>query len=323
MADPKRRNEAPQYLLRFIAGKYQGSEYPLPPETEIVVGRGADLDLVLAEEKVSRRHARISTLGGELTVFDLGSTNGTFLNGARVTQARLKQGDRILIGSSIMKVISADDSSPTVAALSMAEMRVKMEELSRESTRSLTIISGNLEEVPLPDLLQMLANLKKTGVLKIHSEQKARVHLRQGSVYWVAVEPLELHPLKAAYRIFLWKKGAFQFHHSPPEPFEGEITLSNDALILEAMRQMDELDRIGPQLPAPGERVFLAMPLEPRLAELSPPELDVLQVAYNHHLVADVLDRCPGTDLDVCTHLVSLIERGYLQVERGTLAESS
>ena len=47
------------YALRFISGKYQGGEFPLAPNKEIIVGRSSDLEMVLVEDMVSRRHARI------------------------------------------------------------------------------------------------------------------------------------------------------------------------------------------------------------------------------------------------------------------------
>src|SRR5262249_44247397 len=96
------------YALRFISGKYQGGEFPLLPEREIVVGRSSDLDMVLVEDMVSRKHAKISTQSGQIVIMDLGSTNGTFVNGEKIKKTRLKEGDRILIGTSILKVIATD-----------------------------------------------------------------------------------------------------------------------------------------------------------------------------------------------------------------------
>src|SRR6185503_2203486 len=92
--------------LRFISGKYQGGEFPVENNREIVVGRSSDLDLVLVEEMVSRKHARLKLIEGAIEIEDLGSTNGTFVNGERINQARLKEGDRILIGSNILKVVN-------------------------------------------------------------------------------------------------------------------------------------------------------------------------------------------------------------------------
>ena len=67
--------------LRFISGKYQGGEFPLEENREVIVGRSSDLDMVLVEEMVSRRHARIQLVGGSVNIDDLGSTNGTFVDG--------------------------------------------------------------------------------------------------------------------------------------------------------------------------------------------------------------------------------------------------
>ena len=91
----------PRLALRFISGKYKGGEYILSVSKEIYVGRRSDIDLVLMEDMVSRKHARIRIEQGEIQIKDLGSTNGTFVNEAEVTpKARvgLKDGDAISMG---------------------------------------------------------------------------------------------------------------------------------------------------------------------------------------------------------------------------------
>src|SRR5512140_1363679 len=93
------------FALKFISGKYQGGEFPLKAEKQIVIGRSSELDMVLVEDMVSRKHAKITFTAGKITIEDLGSTNGTFVNGEKVKQARLKEGDRILIGTSILKLV--------------------------------------------------------------------------------------------------------------------------------------------------------------------------------------------------------------------------
>ncbi|MEP6865841.1 MAG: FHA domain-containing protein, partial [Deltaproteobacteria bacterium] len=54
-------NDRPRFALRFISGKYQGGEFPLRMNREIIIGRSSDLDMVLVEDMVSRRHAKISS----------------------------------------------------------------------------------------------------------------------------------------------------------------------------------------------------------------------------------------------------------------------
>src|SRR4030095_4297033 len=104
------------FVLRFISGKYQGGEFPIVPEKQIIVGRESDLDMVLVEDMVSRKHARIQMQTDQIWIEDLGSTNGTFVNGEKIKRARLKEGDRVLIGTSILKVIAGDGSRDSTDA---------------------------------------------------------------------------------------------------------------------------------------------------------------------------------------------------------------
>src|SRR5919202_160162 len=94
---PPMESQAPkaprQLALRFISGKYQGGEFPLGQSQEIIVGRASDLDMVLVEDMVSRRHARIACSESQILIEDLGSTNGTFVNGEKIKRATLKEGD--------------------------------------------------------------------------------------------------------------------------------------------------------------------------------------------------------------------------------------
>ena len=76
------------FALKFISGKYQGGEFPLKTEKQIVIGRSSELDMVLVEDMVSRKHAKITVQPGRITIEDLGSTNGTFVNGEKVKQAQ-------------------------------------------------------------------------------------------------------------------------------------------------------------------------------------------------------------------------------------------
>ena len=100
------------YALRFISGKYQGNEFPLKADYEVILGRGSELEIVLMEDMVSRHHAKIITGSDYVLVQDLGSTNGTFVNGERIRKIRLREGDRILIGTSILKLVPYEGELP-------------------------------------------------------------------------------------------------------------------------------------------------------------------------------------------------------------------
>ncbi len=91
------------WVLKFISGKYQGQEFALQEGQDYTVGRSSDSSLILVEDMVSRNHARIFiTPQGGVRMEDLGSTNGSFVNGERVRDSDVKEGDRILFGTSII-----------------------------------------------------------------------------------------------------------------------------------------------------------------------------------------------------------------------------
>ena len=89
-------------------GDGAGSEHPL--EGEVVLGRErGSADLVLDDPGVSRRHAAIRSEGGRITVTDLGSSNGTYANGERITGAvELADGDEVQVGGTVISVHGAD-----------------------------------------------------------------------------------------------------------------------------------------------------------------------------------------------------------------------
>jgi FHA domain-containing protein len=68
-------------------------------QQKIVIGRSRDCDIQLADANVSRRHAELRQEGATYWIVDLGSTNGTEVNGKRVKRAKLRDGDRIMLGS--------------------------------------------------------------------------------------------------------------------------------------------------------------------------------------------------------------------------------
>jgi hypothetical protein len=83
--------------LVAVQGVYMGQVFPLGEE--VTIGRDPASEVPLAEDStVSRRHARIHVADGGYRVEDLGSSNGTFLNGGRVTEAALRPGDEVSIG---------------------------------------------------------------------------------------------------------------------------------------------------------------------------------------------------------------------------------
>jgi len=76
----------------------EGREVPVTAD-RAVIGRSRECDVRLADSNVSRRHAEVRHEDGAYWIVDLGSTNGTELNGKRIERAKLSDGDRIRLGS--------------------------------------------------------------------------------------------------------------------------------------------------------------------------------------------------------------------------------
>lgn len=301
---------SPQKLvLRFISGKYQGAEFPLADSPEIIVGRSSDVDMVLIEDMVSRRHARLECTS-EISIEDLGSTNGTFVNGERIKRTSLKEGDRVLIGTSIIKVVLADSTTTHVPS---SRRRVTKPVFGRNQVRGM---SGSLEEIPLPDLLQLLGSSKKTGVLVLDSEAHlGKLHLDKGTIIHAQIDESKLDALKSAYRMLAWTKGSFELMPADEGTIEKPINVSVQELLMEGLRQQDELQAIGHKLPANARRLTIPSPLKVRLRDMSPAEIDVWQLVWNHRDLQRVLDVSAASDLDTARVIVKLLDSGYLVVE--------
>lgn len=305
--------ETTGFALRFISGKYQGGEFPLVGNKELVIGRSSELDMVLAEDMVSRKHAKITTTGGQCVIQDLGSTNGTFVNGEKVKKHRLKEGDRILIGTSIIKVINQDESNIDPHNFDPAQVKNILADVAAQQQSA--TMSGSVREVPLPDLLQLFGTSKKSGVLSVNSPYgQGRIFLRQGKLYYAVIDDNhDLGPMKSVCRMLTWDDGDFELLAPSDEEFLLELEDSTEAIIMEGLRQLDEMSRIKNDVPAPDQPLQLAAPLNAPLSELTKEQLDVLQLIYNYGLTQEVLNRSPGTDYETYTHLLYLLQHDYIR----------
>ena len=69
----------------------------------VLIGRGENCDIVLLDGAASRQHARVEPRGAAFVLVDLESTNGTFVNGVRVRERRLEDGDEVAVGGVRMR----------------------------------------------------------------------------------------------------------------------------------------------------------------------------------------------------------------------------
>ena len=110
-----------QFQLKMRSGPTPGKVFPLEA-AELTVGRDTNNGITINDAEVSRRHAKLTLQGDAYQLEDLGSTNGTFVNGHRISAPiPLKANDTVSFGENIVLVVEAAfDANATMAAPAMA-----------------------------------------------------------------------------------------------------------------------------------------------------------------------------------------------------------
>src|SRR6266849_9959388 len=94
-----------QVNLKVLAGPYKGRVFNFTQPDTFLIGRTEDSHLCLPEDKFfSRHHCMLEITPPRCFLRDLGSTNGTFVNGQRVPEAFLRSGDKIQGGQTVLEV---------------------------------------------------------------------------------------------------------------------------------------------------------------------------------------------------------------------------
>jgi len=194
----------------------------LPSNGSLVIGRSRSCELTLKSLDASRRHAEIVNVGDGYRIRDLGSTNGTFVNGDPVDERMLKTGDRIQIGGEFI----------TFCELDQALDSPETEDGEAESIR------GELAEIPPFAVLQMLEMGNKSGLLELDFDgEPARLWLWEGRP--VHAETKAQQGFAAAIAILDANTGRFSFEPNRAAP-KRTIKASISELLLEASRRLDE-----------------------------------------------------------------------------------
>jgi phosphoserine phosphatase RsbU/P len=123
--------------------------------TPFTVGRLTDNDLVIADPRVTRKHAELISEGGDFYVVDLGSKHGTFVNGEKVTKQRLSRNDRVQFGERVPAYIIFNPSTQQ-----SSEAREFLSQIGALEVRS---GASDLEKLTL--FLEAARKLSTTGAL--------------------------------------------------------------------------------------------------------------------------------------------------------------
>ena len=104
-------------VLRIVAGPHEGEEFAFDSYGTLIVGRAADAQWRLARDPVfSQYHFRVEANPPQCRLEDLQSSNGTEVNGSRVTEIDLRHGDRIECGDTVFEATVTGAADPVGAA---------------------------------------------------------------------------------------------------------------------------------------------------------------------------------------------------------------
>jgi transcriptional regulator with GAF, ATPase, and Fis domain len=109
--DSSEAKSAVSFVIEVVSGPESGKRLVITAG-RVLIGTSPVCDLVLTDERVSRRHLALSLEGARLRVEDLASTNGTFTNELQITGAYLNGGEKITVGKTLLLVTAAAPGSP-------------------------------------------------------------------------------------------------------------------------------------------------------------------------------------------------------------------
>lgn len=302
--------------LHFLNGNNKGKEFPVPDGGGLLLCRTADEDVEINPRVTNHRYAMVNGWGERVAIRALNPNEQLTVNQAQVTQAELKEGDRIRVGRVLVLVVAVTRFSISAQNPS-GETEISF--VSKARTRGQADggmgLSGNITDTAVPDLLQFLCRYGRSGMLRIENMPIAgRVYLRDGHICHASIDDTTLTPLRALYRIFRWQKGTFVFEQCAVPPFTDEIDISGDTAILEGLRLMDELRPLEAELPAWDQKLRLSGSLNGMQAGLPPDEMQALLLVMELGTVGRVIDQMPD-DLAAVSALAGLLRRKFVVLD--------
>lgn len=289
-------------VLTFVNGDREGELFALAEDNGALIGRSPEADLVLRDDSVSRKHVRLYRDEGNLWLRDLGSRNGTRVNGSQVARYRLSTGDRLSVGATLLRV----------SWMERDQIIVPQKEDSKGRA-----MSGSLDDIPLADVLQWLATSRKSGVLDVHGPRLGKLTLDKGLVFNATMQGVEVaKPEKALLRMMRWDRGFFALSNFEKGESPEGSPVSLEHILMESARTQDELSHLGESRRLPKERVWLRFPPKTPWSELSAEQVDLLSVLARAELRKrtwdDVLCSQETEDLGLTKQVLELHAAGVV-----------
>jgi len=228
----------------------------LGSEPVYLVGRGTGCQILLLGDEVTRRHAKIEGEGIRFKITDLGSTNGTRVNGEVLEPnkvRRLSPGDEIGIGHHKLLF--------TVSEGTREELAQKFDGSQHDTdrlalTKKKANLSGTLGASTLPEVCQLIELNKHSGELRASSGGiTGSVKFREGTIVDARCGPMTGQ--QAARQVMAFTSGNYSFEQAAGEPPTGPLALKPTALTMDLLRSRDEKKAKTVARPVVDERDFM------------------------------------------------------------------
>jgi len=215
----------------LIAENHPGGSKKVAVGKGLVLGRGADCGYVVDDAAASRRHVEIHANGEEFRWRDLGSTNGTLVNGARMLEGRLKPGDALQIGESVFRFhldeipdekVGASDS--TLFKQAILKPSGEVEAVGREETKFKKIL-----EALYAVINEIAAEQEPSLLIDTIVEQTATaLDAQRCGLLFANAGDMQLRPCPGYSYVHIYQEGAVR--HVAPEEIQVSHTVVNRVL---------------------------------------------------------------------------------------------
>ena len=243
----KKRDETHEAQKKWAIVCFPLKPFHLAKDKEFFIGRSPDVDLVLPAALVSRKHAHIFWTENGFAIEDLGSSNGTYLNGVRLTsKLSLKAEDRVRIGTFFLRIknykTSLDELVENEPQRGLDEtMKLGGSPIKTKKIRAEKFIgsfSGNIKEVGITELLQLMNFNRKSGILKIKAQKgPGWIFVEDGDV--IHAEYGKKEGVDAVALLLKVTEGSFNFSGNKPSS-KKTIFMPTTGLLVECARKEDE-----------------------------------------------------------------------------------
>ena len=315
------KRDTPLYeMVLQLATDSQVHSFDLQDTFRVAIGRHHTNDIQLRSNRVSNYHVEILNDADELLIRDMGSTNGTYVNDESVRRQRLETGDLIRIGSFELNVTLVPRRRRKTKLASPFRVGTVGNILPYQSAVSATQLTVSPERIDttLPDLLLQLATHGMTAMIVIRNQSgDGRLYLNDGQI--VHCQAGNVRKEKALHRVLGIQKGRYEIFGFPTDAtVPTTIGGQTEPIILEAMQQIEALERLTSKLPPLVYEIGLNDTCEVAVNILNGAELGIYEYLIRYQTIVRVMEESELTDFQVLRHIHSLLARGFFRTTRAS-----